>query len=282
MVHGGPDPKESNPSVKDPVCGMDVDPAKTAHHAESSGVTYHFCSAKCRTKFVADPAAFVKPAPPAPTAAVPAGRVYTCPMHPEIAATEPVQLPDLRDGAGAARRDREDDESRARRHDRRFWVSGGGDRPRWWSSRWPRCCRRCPSTASGPPPAGRAGACDAGRAWAAWPFFVRGGSRREPSPNMFTLIGMGVSVAYVQRGRRPLAPGVFPANVPGTTGASSRCTSRPRRSSSTLILLGQVLELRARSRPAPPSARCWRWRPKTAAGVRRRHREDIPLAVVAG
>ena len=81
-------------AVKDPVCGMTVDPAKTAHHAEFAGATYHFCSTGCCEKFVAEPARYAKLAPkPQAGAAVVEGTIYTCPMHPEIRQAGPGNCP---------------------------------------------------------------------------------------------------------------------------------------------------------------------------------------------
>ncbi len=70
--------------MKDPVCGMDVDPAKTSHHAEHAGTEYHFCSAGCRTKFIADPGRYLHAKPKLEAAPVAPGTIYTCPMHPQI------------------------------------------------------------------------------------------------------------------------------------------------------------------------------------------------------
>ncbi|MES2710601.1 MAG: heavy metal-binding domain-containing protein, partial [Pseudomonadota bacterium] len=79
--------------VKDPVCGMDVDPAKTAHHADHADHAYHFCSAGCRTKFVADPAKYVHPRAPLRAEPVAPGTIYTCPMHPQIRQPGPGSCP---------------------------------------------------------------------------------------------------------------------------------------------------------------------------------------------
>ena len=89
-------------TVRDPVCGMSVDPATCKHRSIIEGETFHFCSAGCRTKFAADPQNISKAA--GRTAAVPDGAIYTCPMHPEIRQVGPGSLPDLRHGAGARRR----------------------------------------------------------------------------------------------------------------------------------------------------------------------------------
>ncbi|HUH56523.1 MAG TPA: YHS domain-containing protein, partial [Rhodanobacter sp.] len=78
-------------AVKDPICGMTVDPATAKHHAEHEGHTYYFCAARCREKFVADPSTYLE-AKVAPVAA-PAGTIYTCPMHPEVQQVGPGECP---------------------------------------------------------------------------------------------------------------------------------------------------------------------------------------------
>ncbi|RSY00325.1 YHS domain-containing protein, partial [Sphingomonas koreensis] len=82
--------KASAAQVKDPVCGMTVDPAKTLHHAMHAGHEWHFCSDKCRTKFVADPEHYLKPAAPVDA---PEGTIWTCPMHPEVRQDHPGACP---------------------------------------------------------------------------------------------------------------------------------------------------------------------------------------------
>ncbi|WP_420141355.1 heavy metal-binding domain-containing protein, partial [Sphingomonas sp.] len=76
--------------VKDPVCGMSVDPAKTAHHADHAGHPFHFCSAGCRGKFIADPERYLTPQAPVDA---PAGAIWTCPMHPEVRQEHPGACP---------------------------------------------------------------------------------------------------------------------------------------------------------------------------------------------
>src|SRR5580700_1232822 len=77
--------------AKDPVCGMTVDPATSAHHAQIRGDDFHFCSAGCRTKFEADPDRYLAPRPDTPRLA--AAAVYTCPMHPEVRQLGPGACP---------------------------------------------------------------------------------------------------------------------------------------------------------------------------------------------
>ena len=104
-------------AVKDPVCGMSVDPATARHKADHAGATYSFCSGGCREKFVANPAKYLAPQPAKPADAAP-GVMYTCPMHPQIRQLGPGILPDLRHGARAGGPDGGDGaESRTRRHE---------------------------------------------------------------------------------------------------------------------------------------------------------------------
>src|SRR3954447_23404101 len=85
---------QSANAVRDPVCGMTVDPHTAKHRAEHKGRPYYFCSAGCRSKFVADPDRYIDPATaPAKVAAVPEGTIYTCPMHPEVRQVGPGSCP---------------------------------------------------------------------------------------------------------------------------------------------------------------------------------------------
>src|SRR4051812_40816858 len=80
-----PRPAASGAPVRDPVCGMNVDdPSAAKHHAEHAGVTYYFCSAKCRQKFAAEPQRYLEAADTAPAPPAKAGTIYTCPMHAQI------------------------------------------------------------------------------------------------------------------------------------------------------------------------------------------------------
>ena len=232
----------------DPVCGMTVDPT-TQHRAMHGDRAVLFCSASCKTKFVASPDRYLEPAPPPPPPKpVPAGAhvEYTCPMHPEIVrdapgscplcgmALEP-RMPTLETGPDPELRDMT----------RRFWISALFTLPLFalamsemagitiLSGRtrvWTELALALPVCT-----------------WAAWPFFVRfAHSIANRSLNMFTLIGLGIAVAFGYSVVATLAPGVFPeafrdhhGNVGTYFEAAGVIT--------TLILLGQVLELRARS-----------------------------------
>jgi len=264
----------------DPVCGMKVvaDPSKTVVY---EGHEYHFCSGRCMDKFNADPRAFVHLAehstPQTPVQPA-AGTVYTCPMHPQVSkdapgscpicgmALEPV-LPSL------------DDEENPELVDfsRRFWwtlpltiavtvLAMAGHRllPHGLAGQsWIEFALGTPVTL-----------------WAGWPFFVRGWqSVRHRSPNMWTLIGTGVAAAYGFSLIATVAPGLFPATFSehGRVGVYFEAAAVII----SLTLLGQMLELRARSQTSAAIKSLMRLAPKTArrigeGGVE----EDIPLTHV--
>jgi Cu+-exporting ATPase len=226
----------------DPVCGMTVDPATASHHARHDGGEYFFCSARCREKFMADPAKYLSPVDEAPA---PAGTIYTCPMHPQIRqegpgtcpicgmALEP-EMPSLDD----------DDNPELRDFSRRFWwtlplsiatllVAMFGHRMPGMAiptRTWLEFAMSTPVVL-----------------WAGWPFFERCiASIRNRNPNMFTLIGIGVAAAYGYSVVATLAPGVFPASfmAHGRVGVYFEAAAVIV----SLTLLGQLLELRARSK----------------------------------
>jgi Cu+-exporting ATPase len=238
--------------VKDPVCGMTVKPT-TAHRTTYDDKEVLFCSARCKEKFLANPGQYMKPAEPAlvtglPEPAHPAGAKveYTCPMHPEIVrdapgscpicgmALEP-RMPTLETGPDPELVDMT----------RRFWISVAFTLPlfaivmsemvgvillRGRTRVWIELALALPVCT-----------------WAAWPFYVRfAQSLKNKSLNMFTLIGLGVGVAFIYSLVAALAPGLFPhafQNDDGTVGTYFEAAAVIV----TLILLGQVLELRARS-----------------------------------
>jgi Cu+-exporting ATPase len=253
--------------VKDPVCGMTVNPATTAHHAEHAGATYHFCSAGCRTKFVAEPAKYLQPKPTLRAEPVPAGTIYTCPMHPQIRqpgpgscpicgmALEP-EMPSAEAGPNPELVD----------FTRRFWIGlaltipvfllemgghllgltelVGGPR----IGNWIQLALATPVVL-----------------WAGWPFFERGwASLRNRSLNMFTLIALGTGVAWAFSVVATAAPSIFPAAFRAPDG-SVAVYFEAAAVIVVLVLLGQVLELRAREQTggairallnlAPPTAR---------------------------
>ena len=240
-------PETSLPDmVTDPVCAMSVDPATTPHVATYAGAHHYFCSAGCLTKFNADPVRYTGDAP-RPTEPAPEGAVWTCPMHPEVQrpgpgscpicgmALEPM-TPTLSDGPSPEFADMK----------RRFIIGlvltlpvvalemgghflGLGRLIGPQASNWLQMTLATPVVL-----------------WAGWPFFERGwASVKSRHLNMFTLIAMGTGVAWTYSMVAALLPGVFPTAfrtahgaVPAYFEAAAVIT--------VLVLLGQLLELRAR------------------------------------
>ncbi len=281
--HGAPKPTgRSGGEARDPVCGMTVDPATTPHHAEHAGEAFHFCSAGCRTKFVADPPKYLKPEHP-PAAAAPAGTIYTCPMHPQIRQVGPGSCPicgmalepevaSLDDGPNAELADMT----------RRFWLglvltlpvfvmemgghlTGLTMRIGGQTSAWIQFALSTPVVL-----------------WAGWPFFERGArSLVTRHLNMFTLIAMGVGVAWTYSVVATVAPQVFPPAF-RTMDGSVAIYFEAAAVITVLVLLGQVLELRAREQTSGAIKALMDLAPKTARRVRDDGAdEDVGLDQVA-
>lgn len=240
---------EHEAKVVDPVCGMTVDPESTDHHAEHEGQKFHFCSARCHEKFVADPQSYLHGFASDVGMDVPEGTIYTCPMHPEIRQVGPGSCPIC----GMALEPEEvsldsgpDPEYIDMR--RRFWVSAlftlplviyvmGAMLPSKPFqelvapdvAQWIEFALASPVVL-----------------WGAWPFFVRGvQSVRTMNLNMFTLIGLGVAVAYSFSVVATINPHIFPDafhDANGRVGVYFEAAAVI----TTLVLLGQVLELKAR------------------------------------
>jgi Cu+-exporting ATPase len=277
----------ANPA-QDPVCGMPVTEAST-HKAEHAGRRYWFCSAGCRTKFVTNPQKYLEPvaadppAPaaemaPAPEAAAAAGTVYTCPMHPEIRqdrpgncpkcgmTLEPV-LPSLDDEANPELAD----------FTRRFWwtlpltvvvtvLAMFGHRLGWMAmatQSWLELVLTVPIVL-----------------WAGWPFFVRGAqSVVNRSPNMWTLISLGTGSAFVYSVVATVTPQVFPDSFVSMGRVAVYFEAAAVIIS--LTLLGQLLELKARSQTSAAIKSLLGLAPKTARRIAADgSEEDIPLANV--
>ena len=245
--------------LKDPVCGMSVT-SDSPHRKEHGGATYYFCSARCLSKFSADPSKYAPAAasgvghratlPPSPStpadpvAASAAGTIYTCPMHPQVRqptpgncpicgmALEP-EMPTLEEGPNQEFVD----------FKRRFWwtlpltfivalVAMFNVRFRWIDPAvqpWLELVLAAPVVW-----------------WAGWPFFQRWWqSLLNRSPNMWTLIGTGVGIAYLYSAVATLAPDIFPASFRTDHGIGVYFEAAVVIVS--LTLLGQLLELRARS-----------------------------------
>ena len=260
----------------DPVCGMKVDPLTTSHHAEHAGQAYHFCSAGCRTKFVADPERYLHPATDA--APAPAGTQYTCPMHPEIVQDGPGTCP-LCGMALEPMLPSLDEEENPELTDfrRRFWwtlpfstatllLAMGG----MYLDVIPPTVRTWLEFALSTPVV----------LWAAWPFFQRWAqSIRHRSPNMWTLIGTGVAAAYGYSVVAVLAPQLFPPSFRdhGHVGVYFEAAAVIV----SLTLLGQLLELKARSQTSAAIRALLGLAPKTARRLRDDgDEEDIDLSHV--
>ena len=265
----------------DPVCGMTVDPAKTTHHAEHQGKAYYFCSAGCRTRFVTDPNAYLGTKPfPAPSATP--GAMWTCPMHSEIRQQGPGTCPIC----GMALEPEEpslDDRPNPELVDftRRLWVAGVLTVPLLLVSMIADMLGlRIVSPAMSPWV--QLGLTAPIVLWAGAPFFQRGlQSIRTRHLNMFTLISMGVGTAFVYSLVATLAPGIFPDTfrthagmVPVYYEAAGVVV--------TLVLLGQVLELRARAATGRAIRALMDLTPKTAHRIGADGSEaEVSLAEVA-
>ncbi|MFA4950438.1 heavy metal translocating P-type ATPase [Brevundimonas sp.] len=264
----------------DPVCGMTVDPATTAHKATHEGTEQFFCSAGCRTKFVADPERYLGDRPePAP--AIP-GATYTCPMHPEVRQEGPGSCPIC----GMALEPETVTVETPVNHElidftRRFWVglaltlpvfalemgghlTGLAMRIPGQASNWIQFALATPVVL-----------------WAGAPFFQRGWtSLRTRKLNMFTLIAMGVGVAWAYSVVAVLAPSLFPPAFLRMDG-SAPVYFEAAAVITVLVLLGQILELRAREQTSGAIRALLDLTPKTARRVRDDGTdEDVTLDLV--
>ncbi len=276
-AHGGGAPAGN--TVKDLVCGMDVNPDTTAHHARHAGSDYHFCSDGCRRKFVAAPQRYLDPASHIAEPA-PAGTLYTCPMDPEIVqegpgtcpicgmALEPM-MPSLDEGENPELTD----------FRRRFW----------WSLPLSIATMALAMLAMTPllhsvPPGVRVWIelvlATPVVLWAGWPFVQRWAqSIRNRSPNMWTLIGTGVLAAYGYSVVATIAPGLFPPSFQqhGHVGVYFEAAAVII----SLTLLGQLMELRARAQTSAAIKALLGLAPKTARVLREDgHEEDVDITAL--
>jgi Cu+-exporting ATPase len=269
-------------TTKDPVCGMTVDPATAKNKATHETVGYVFCGAGCRAKFEADPARYVGAPKPRPQPTAPPGTIYTCPMHPQIRQAGPGNCPicgmalepetvTAETGPNPELADMT----------RRFWIAlaltapvvvlemGGhladlhhliGPR----LSNWLQLVLATPVVL-----------------WAGAPFFARGwASVVTRNLNMFTLIALGTGVAWLYSVVAVLMPDVFPAAFRGMDGQVA-VYFEAAAVITVLVLLGQVLELRAREQTSGAIRALLNLAPKTARRVTEAGAdEEIPLAEV--
>ncbi len=256
-----------NEAVKDPVCGMDVDPHTAKHRAGHAGRTYYFCAAGCRTKFIADPLKYLGP-DAISTATVPEGTIYTCPMHPQIRQAGPGACP-ICGMALEPELVTATAEPNAELADmtRRMWTGialtvpvsvlemGGhfGGLHNLISpstSNWLQLGLATPVVL-----------------WAGWPFFERGWhSLVTRNLNMFTLIALGTGVAWAYSVVATLVPQLFPPALRGAEGAVA-VYFEAAAVITVLVLLGQVLELRAREQTGGAIRALLNLSPKTARRV---------------
>ncbi|MFK0331768.1 heavy metal translocating P-type ATPase [Rhizobium sp. NPDC090275] len=267
-------------TAKDPVCGMSVDRATAKHFLRHEGEKHYFCSAGCKTKFEAAPANYRDGSKPQPKPA-PKGTQYTCPMHPEVIsdhpgdcpkcgmALEPMGIPPMDEGPNPELVD----------FTRRLWISGILAVPllvitmgpmiglpvRDWLGEplatWAELVLATPVVL-----------------WAALPFFRRAwASLANRSPNMWTLIGLGVGTAYIYSLVATLAPGIFPHSFRGHGGAVP-VYFEAAAVIVALVFIGQVLELKARERTGSAIRALLDLAPKTARRIGRDGSEaDVPI-----
>ena len=278
-AHG---PRTAGAAAIDPVCGMTVDPATTPYRTEHEGRTVYFCAASCQARFEADPDRYTAESP-APPATAPPGSTWTCPMHPEV----------VRDGPGDCP------------------ICGMALEPRMvtavevpnpeladmtrrltWSAvlTVPLLAVAMSEMLPGDPLAHRFGP----RAlqllqlvlatpvvlWGGWPFFVRGvRSVATRSLNMFTLIALGTGAAFAYSLVAVLAPGLFPSGARGHGGLPG-VYFEAAAAIVTLVLAGQVLELRARAATGRALRALLDLAPRTARRLEAGGERDVPLSDV--
>jgi Cu+-exporting ATPase len=274
-------PAQSSDEI-DPVCGMKVNPATSAHRHAHGGRLYHFCSVRCLTRFAEQPEKLLSLRGRTPPNSV-AGAVYTCPMDPQIRQTQPGSCPIC----GMALEPAITGENTGPSPElidmtRRFWIGAALSVPvvilemgthvpglnlhHFISpqlSIWVQFLLATPVVL-----------------WAGAPFFVRGwASVRNRSLNMFSLIALGIGAAYLYSLAATFAPALFPENlrqdgvIPVYYEAAAVIT--------VLVLLGQVLELRARERTGGAIRALLKLAPKTARRIRADGSdEDVPLETV--
>jgi Cu+-exporting ATPase len=302
----------------DPVCGMTVDPAKPGATVELGGKTYYFCCKQCAAKFNADPAQYATtpraPEPPARAGtkytcpmhpeivrdrpgscpkcgmalvpmlpAVPRAAEYTCPMHPEIRRNRPGNCPKcgmaLVPVAGTAA---EEETPELRDHTQRFWVSAVLSIPLLFIGMAPMLGFDNPLGLG----AAARGYVELVLAtpvvlWGGWPFFRKFWLSLEyRSPNMYTLIGLGVGLAYLYSLAAVLAPGMFPPEM-REHGGSVGTYFEAAAVIVTLLMLGEVLQLRAMGRTSQAVRALLELAPNTAHRIEPDGREvEVPLADV--
>jgi Cu+-exporting ATPase len=267
--HHHPELSVDTEKVKDPVCGMTVDPHATPHRAQYEGKPYYFCSSGCQSKFMADPAKYAELQPAMKAEPVSEDTIYTCPMHPQIRQVGPGSCPICGMALEPVLATAETGTS----HEladmtRRFWIGLALSLPvvalemgghltglshyiGQQTSNWIQMLLATPVVL-----------------WAGWPFFVRGWqSLITRNLNMFTLIAMGTGVAWIYSAVATFAPASFPEAFRGHDGAVA-VYFEAAAVITVLVLLGQVLELRARETTSGAIRALLDLAPKTARRIR--------------
>jgi Cu+-exporting ATPase len=278
-THGDHAPIATPEKVLDVVCGMTVDPATATQRYAYHGREYFFCGSRCRERFAADPESFLTPRKSAP--AMPAGTIYICPMDPEVRQEGPGTCPicgmalepetvSLEDGPDPELIDMT----------RRFWIALALTLPVFVLEmgrhvglmQWvPQASANWISFALATPVV----------LWAGAPFFVRGWrSVVSGNLNMFTLIAMGTGVAWIYSVVATLMPDVFPTAFRDHHGAVA-VYFEAAAVITVLVLLGQVLELRARNQTSGAIRALLGLAPKTARRIGPSGDEDISFDDIA-
>ncbi|WP_395681209.1 heavy metal translocating P-type ATPase [Dokdonella sp.] len=267
-------------SVRDPVCGMSVDPHTAQHRAEYRGRTWYFCSAHCREEFLAEPTRHLSD--PAAAAPVPQGTLYTCPMHPEVQQVGPGTCPKCGMALEPMMPSAEQDDSELLAVRRRFGISAALALPLLVIAMGPhlfgihvsettsRTLRWAELLLSAPLVL-----------WAGLDYYRRGWlGVVHRSPNMYTLIGLGVLVAFAYSVVATFAPSLFPEPMKqdhGMVGVYFEAAGVII----ALVLLGEWLELRARGKTSAAIRRLLDLAPKQARRIEADGSEhDVPLETV--
>ncbi|MBC7370963.1 MAG: heavy metal translocating P-type ATPase [Bdellovibrionaceae bacterium] len=266
-------------AVKDPVCGMTIDPL-TAKGGSSvyKGKSFYFCSPKCKTKFDEGPLKYLTPTPAITLQAKDVE--YTCPMHPEIRQMGPGSCPicGMALEPVTVSLDQPEDNHEYLMMRKRFWVGTALSIPLLFLTMGGRQLIQSESILRMLPWVELLLASPV-VLWGAWPFFVRfWQSLKNRSPNMFTLIGLGVAVSYIYSLVAVLFPDMFPSSfrdhMTGEVGLYFEAASVIV----TLVLLGQVLELKARGQTSAAIKGLLGLAPKTARIIKADgSEEDVPL-----
>ena len=276
--HTHPDKEHSDAESKDPVCGMTV-PVDSKKFSDHDGTHYVFCSLKCKDKFDQDPQKYIgaEKKEHKNDSASPDGTIYTCPMHPEIRESAPGSCPKCGMALEPLLPDLEEENPELTDFRKRFWftlpltiIVAALAMGAHWVQLLPPHLQSWVELALATPVV----------LWAGWPFFVRGAqSIIHRSPNMWTLIGLGVSAAYWYSVVATLIPESFPASF--VQNGKVNVYFEAAVVIISLTLLGQIFELRARSQTSAAIKSLLGLAPKTARKIRPDGtEEDIPLSHV--